>query len=77
MTKYIGVLIVLLVSANCYTQNISAFSDANGKLYQFNAGHIKMMEYQKVKNLLITNNCIAYTVTNLFNTFFCIVNLLC
>ena len=61
MIKYIGTFLLLFLSSYGQAQNITAFSDANGKLYQFNKGQIKMVEYQKVKNLLIANNYIAYT----------------
>jgi hypothetical protein len=61
MIKFIAILLLISSGMKCYSQNISAFSDANGKLYQFNNGQIKMIEYQTVKNLIIANNYIAYT----------------
>jgi len=60
MNKIFLSLIIILIGTITYSQNITAFSDANGKLYQFNSGVIKMVEYQKVSNLQIGNNYIAY-----------------
>jgi len=60
MKKYILSLLIVLAPFLLMAQNITAFSDANGKLYQFNSGEIKLIEYQKVKNLQIANNYIAY-----------------
>lgn len=56
---YLSILITLIAFTN-YSQNISAFSDVNNKLYQFNKGEIKLVEYQKVSRLQIGNKYIAY-----------------
>ena len=56
-------LLFILISTTLFTteaQNITAFSDANNKLYQFNSGEIKLIEYQKTTNLQIGNKYIAY-----------------
>jgi hypothetical protein len=57
ISSFLLVLLPLLVNS----QNITAFSDVNGRLYQFDSGITKMIEYQKVTNLQIANNYIAYT----------------
>lgn len=63
MNKWIISFLVVFVGTCTYAQGITAFSDANGKLYQFNKGQIKIVEYQATKNLQIANNYIAYSNT--------------
>jgi hypothetical protein len=60
MFKYIFILSVF-ISTNAHAQDISAFSDANRKLYEFNSGRIKMIEFQEVQNLQIGNKYLAYS----------------
>jgi len=60
MKKIISSLLLLVSPFIVEAQNITAFSDINGKLYQFDSGIIKMVEYQKVSELQIANNYIAY-----------------
>ena len=63
MNKCIVSLFLILFGSAGLTQSITAFSDANGKLYQFNKGQIKIVEYQTTKNLQVGNNYIAYSNT--------------
>jgi hypothetical protein len=60
MKNIISSLLLVLAPLFVVGQNITAFSDVNGKLYQFDSGIIKMVEYQRVSNLQIANNYIAY-----------------
>jgi hypothetical protein len=61
MKNIISSLLLVLSPLFVNSQNITAFSDVNGKLYLFDSGITKMIEYQKVTNLQIANNYIAYT----------------
>lgn len=61
MYKFFISLFLVIISTTVDAQNITAFSDANRKLYQFNKGEIKIVEYQTTKNLQIANNYIAYS----------------
>lgn len=60
MKNILSSLLLFITPLLVEAQNITAFSDANGKLYQFNSGIIKMVEYQAVSNLQIANNFISY-----------------
>ncbi len=60
MKNFISSLLLIVSPFLVDAQNITAFSDVNGKLYQFDSGQIKMIEYQKVSDLQIANNYIAY-----------------
>ena len=60
MKNILSSLLLIISPFIVMSQNITAFSDINGKLYQFDSGIIKMVEHQKVKDLQIANNYIAY-----------------
>ncbi len=60
MTKLFITLLISLFSLVVFSQNITAFTDANRKLYMFNNGQISMVELQQTKNLQIGNHYIAY-----------------
>lgn len=60
MLKLLASLTIFLISTTLVAQNITAFSDANRKLYEFNSGMIKLIEFQEVKNLQIGNHYLAY-----------------
>lgn len=53
-------LLMFIITFFTYSQNITAFTDANRKLYLFNNGQISMVEIQQTKNLQIGNHYIAY-----------------
>jgi len=63
-------LVTLFSLTFVYAQNITAFSDANRKLYMFNNGFITQVEFQQTKDLQIGNHYIAYG--NLRNDYFVI-----
>jgi len=60
MVKYLLITFSLFWFSFGYAQNITAFSDANNKVYEFNSGQIKLIEYQRIAHLQVGNNYIAY-----------------
>ncbi len=70
MKKLFTILLLFFCSFAVFSQNITAFTDANRKLYLFYNGKISMVELQQTKNLQIGNYYIAYG--NVRNDYFVI-----
>ena len=70
MMRFITTLLFFCLTTLVVAQDITAFTDANRKLYMFNKGRINMVELQQTKDLQIGNHYIAYG--NMRNDYFVI-----
>jgi hypothetical protein len=53
-------LILSLLSSFVFGQNLTAFSDANNRLYKFDAGKVTQIYYQPTKELHIENQYVCF-----------------